>query len=125
MTSTTLSYTASRDIKLIRKLTKKIPSQDKSIYHLDYLTQFEQTPSILSDQIILQNVASILTDKLISTPRYRFEYKGPNIILDSIFNCELPENLDTSKLSSYLMIIDPIYATKLDIRELLLVPMPM
>lgn len=110
-----LSNIASKDINLLRMLTKKIKNQDTSIYNLDYITQFSEELLEEPDLIVLKNVASVLADKLISTPRYRFEYKGPNILLDNIFTCELPKNIDTTELLSYLMTIDPIYATKQDI----------
>lgn len=112
------SELASKDINLCRKLTEKLPHQDNSIYHLDTITYFNQELPIVADPVILKNVVKILSDKLLLTPRYRFDYKEPNTILDNLFACELPKCLETSEILSALISIDPIYATKLDITEL-------
>ena len=113
-----LSDFASKDINLCRKLIERIPNQDTSIYYLDYITQFSKDLSIETDPIVLKTVVKNLSNKLITTPRYRFDYKEPNTILDNLFSCELSEKIDTFEILQDLIVIDPIYATKLDIAKL-------
>jgi len=105
------SQVASKDIALCQKLINEIPNPNKSIYFLDNLTSFDE--DVLSDPIVIENTSKILADKLLSTPRYRFDYKDPNILLDNIFSCKLPHNLITSIAFSELITIDPIYLIKL------------
>jgi len=110
-----LSKYAAKDINLARLLTKKLSRKDNSIYQLDTLSYFDQESDVMSDIIVTQNIIKSLSEHLTSTPRYRFDYKEPNILLDNIFSCEI----QTKKLSTdsqyELLSIDPIYITKLGI----------
>lgn len=104
---------ARKDIDLCRLLTSKISRQDNSIYQLDTLSYFDLESSIISDNIVIQNTIKNLSEHLSTNPRYRFDYKEPNILLDNIFDCEIPiENIATN-LQYELLSIDPIYITKL------------
>lgn len=104
---------ASRDISLCRRLTEKLPSQDKSIYYLDNLTYFDQQSDVTLDSTVVKNTSSILADRLTSTPRYRFDYREPNILLDNIFACDLSNVNVTKDTYDDLISIDPVYITKL------------
>ena len=81
---------ARKDIDLCRLLTSKISRQDNSIYQLDTLSYFDLESSIISDNIVIQNTIKNLSEHLSTNPRYRFDYKEPNILLDNIFDCEIP-----------------------------------
>ena len=106
---------ASKDIDLCRLLTRKMLRQDNSIYQLDNLRYFNQESDIISDSIVIQNITKNLAEHLTASPRYRFDYKEPNILLDNIFTCEIPiEYLSTNSYND-LISIDPIYITKIGI----------
>lgn len=107
------SVYARKDIELCRLLTSKLSRQDNSIYQLDTLSYFDLESSIISDNIVIQNTIKNLSEHLSTNPRYRFDYKELNILLDNIFDCEIPiENIATN-LQYELLSIDPIYITKL------------
>ena len=72
-----LSDVASKDVILLRKITERLHKQDNSIYNLDYITQFSEELLTNPDPIVLKNIIKKLSSKLISTPRYRFDYKEP------------------------------------------------
>jgi len=110
------SEIAAKDIDLCRMLMQKISHQrhiDNSIYQLDTLTYFNQESDIIKDSEIIKTVSSTLADRLTTNPRYRFEYKEPNALLDNIFSCELPYGNINSDTFGDLISIDPIYITKL------------
>lgn len=109
------SELASKNIDLARLLTKKIIREDKTIYQLDNLSYFDQESDVISDIIVIENTVKNLSEHLTSTPRYRFDYRGPNILLDNIFSCELPIDFLSTDLYDDLISIDPIYITKLGI----------
>lgn len=107
----TSSTRASKDIELHRRMFERLPSQDKSIYYLDNLTYLGQDSELI-DPILTQNTSKILSEKLILCPRYRFDYKEPNILLDRIFSCELPTDFITSETKDLFATIEPAYAVK-------------
>ena len=104
---------ASNDLDLCRMLTKRVFRQDKSIYQLDNLSYFNQDWIITGDDIVIENVSKILAEHLTSQPRYRFDYKEPNKVLDDIFACEIDSDALTPKIYDDLLAIDPIYIIKL------------
>lgn len=104
---------APNDLDLCRMLTKRVFRQDKSIYQLDNLSYFNQDWIITGDDIVIENVSKILAEHLTSQPRYRFDYKEPNKVLDDIFACEIDSDAHTPKIYDDLLSIDPIYITKL------------
>ena len=104
---------ASKDLDLCRFLTQRIKCINNSIYQLNVLTNFSQSEEMQADEQIIKNVSNILSDKLVSTPRYRFDYKEPNKILDDIFSCELNLDSISSEIYDDLIAIDPVYITKL------------
>ena len=110
-----LSEYASKDIDLCRLLTQKISRIDNSIYQLDALSYFDQDSSVVTDNIVIQNIVMKLSENLTVTPRYRFDYKEPNILLDNIFACEIITEELSKDSQNNLISIDPIYITKLDI----------
>ena len=108
-----LSENAKKDIELCRLLTSKLSRCDDSIYQLDVLSYFDLKSSVISDNIVIQNTIKNLSEHLTRTPRYRFDYKEPNILLDNIFACKIPlENIE-GNLQHELLSIDPIYIIKL------------
>ena len=104
---------ASNDLDLCRMLTKRVFREDKAIYQLDNLSYFNQDWIITGDDIVIENVSKFLAEHLTSQPRYRFDYKEPNKILDDIFACEIDSDAITPKTYDDLLSIDPIYITKL------------
>ena len=107
------SVYARKDIELCRLLTSKLSRQDSSIYQLDTLSYFDGESDVMSDIIVTQNTIKNLSEHLTSTPRYRFDYKEPNILLDNIFSCEIKAENIALNLQQELLSIDPIYITKL------------
>ena len=106
------SIITSKDPNLCNKLISTIKKEDKTIYGLDdILMKFDE--SILFDKEIIKNVVNFLSYHLSQCPKYRFDYMGPNILLDSIFSCELPKEKITSDSYVGLTTIDPIYCIKL------------
>lgn len=108
-----LSKNAKKDIELCRLLTSKLSRCDNSSYQLDVLAYFDLESSVISDNIVIQNTIKNLSEHLTRTPRYRFDYKEPNILLDNIYACEIPTENISTKLQYELLSIDPIYITKL------------
>ena len=104
---------AKKDIELCRTLIDRISRQDNTIYQLDILSYFDLESSIISDSIVIQNTIKKLSEHLTTNPRYRFDYKEPNILLDNIFACEIPLENIANNLQHELLSIDPIYITKL------------
>ena len=80
-----LSQYASKDIELCRLLSRKITRQDNTIYQLDTLAYFDQESDVVSDKIVIENTIKNLSEYLTASPRYRFDYKGPSILLDNLF----------------------------------------
>ena len=109
------STRALEDITLWRTLTNRIPKQDRTIYFLDDLKPLSE--NVISDSVIIENLSKFLADELLVTPRYRFDYKEPNILLDNIFACDLPIESISDNASSYLLSIDPIYSLKLGLSQ--------
>lgn len=107
------SEKASTDIDLCQKMLKPLSRKnDFSIYQLDNLIYFNQDTKVLHDARIIKTVSSILEEELPSTPKYRFDYQEPNILLDDIFSCRIPlETLEKDALDN-LLAVDPIYAVK-------------
>lgn len=108
------SIITSKDTDLCMKLIQGIQREDRTIYQLDdILMNFDK--DILFDIGIIKNVINFLSAHLSSCPKYRFDYMGPNDLLDSIFSCELP--IEKINVESYtnLIDIDPVYSVKLGI----------
>ncbi len=110
------SIITSKDADLCKKLLSTINKEDKTIYELDnILMNFDE--SILFEKEIIKNVIQILTKHLSQCPKYRFDYMGPNILLDSIFSCELPIEKIPSNTYTELTTIDPVYYIKLNTKN--------
>lgn len=104
---------AIKDVQLCRSIVEILPERNRTIYGLDNLVYFSENSNILFDKEVVLNTARELSDKLPYSPKYRFDYKEPNILLDDIFACEL-SNLYISKTSiNDFSTIDPIYTIKL------------
>ena len=106
------SIYAENDIDLCRSLIKNNP--DQSIYLLDNLSYFENGVGVCTNNGVIADTVEILHEKLPATPKYRFEYKEPNSLLDDIFTCQLPLYLITGRIVDGLISIDPVYALKAD-----------
>ena len=111
----TLSEYAKKDIELARLLTKKLSRKDNTIYQLDALSYFDGESPVVTDSIVIENTIKSLIENLSCSPRYRFDYKEPNILLDNIFTCEILTEELSKDSQNNLISIDPIYITKLDI----------
>lgn len=110
------SIITSKDIDLCRKLIKSIKREDRIIYKLDdILMNFDK--DILFDTGVIKNTISFISAHISSCPKYRFDYMGPNDLLDSIFSCELPIEKIPADSFINLIDIDPIYSVKLGINH--------
>ncbi len=110
------SIIASKAPQLCSKLIERITREDKTIYGLDdILLNFDK--SVLFDKSVIKNTISFIANHIASCPKYRFDYLGPNELLDSIFGCELPLDKISPKSTDGLIIIDPIYSAKLDLKS--------
>ena len=107
------SINARKDINLCRLITSKLSREDKSIYQLDAISYFGDESPVMFDNIVIENTIKRLSEHLTSAPRYRFDYKEPNILLDNIFGCEIPLENIKENLQHELLSVDPIYITKL------------
>lgn len=107
------SVNARKDINLCRLITSKLSREDSSIYQLDAISYFGDESPVMSDNIVIENTIKRLSEHLTSAPRYRFDYKEPNILLDNIFGCEIPLENIKENLQHELLSVDPIYITKL------------
>lgn len=105
---------ASNDIELCQSILKPLSryNSDNNIYQLDNMTYFNQESCISYDREIIKIVSSILEEKLPTNPRYRFDYKEPNILLDNIFDCSIPLVNSETTTNNSLILIDPIYLIK-------------
>ena len=103
---------ASNDLQICLSLVKELPNTNREIYSLDNLVYFGENNQMLFDKVIIENVVNQLAHKLLNSPKYRFDYQEPNILLDSIFACELPKSSITTSILNDLVKIDPIYAIK-------------
>jgi len=109
------SIITSKDPKLCKQLIERISKEDKTIYKLDdILMNFDE--SILFDEGIIKSTINFLSSHLSYCPKYRFDYQGPNELLDNIFSCELPVSKISHDSYDNIMIIDPIYSVKLGIK---------
>ena len=102
---------ARNDIDLCVKLIPALKQQNKSIYGLDGMTQFSD--SVLQNPNVIRQTIKTLSEQLQNNPRYRFEYFGPNQILDDIFARDI--NIDTiyPELAAAITYIEPAYFPKL------------
>lgn len=107
----TTSITAQNDIALCRELIKQ--TNDNSIYSLDSLSYFEQGVGVNHSKGVIDDTLDILLEKLPNTPKYRFEYKEPNTLLDDIFGCNLDNRFITHTRAIKLATIEPAYFVKL------------
>lgn len=107
------SKKASNDADLCAKLIPNLIMQDKSIYGLDNLLQFSN--DTLKNPEVIKKTINTLGGKLNTYPKYRFDYKEPNNLLDAIFSGEILEELSEidNELASSLSVIDPIYFIKM------------
>lgn len=104
---------ASNDIVLCQSLLKPLSRyNNNAIYQLDNLTYFNQESQILYDRDIIRTVSEVLEEELPTNPRYRFDYKEPNTLLDDIFDCSIPLVASEVKTNQSLIDIDPIYFVK-------------
>ena len=108
------SIITSKDVNLCRKLIGSISKEDKTIYKLDDILM-NMDESILFDEGIIKTTVGFLASNLPSCPKYRFDYLGPNDLLDSIFSCELPISKVSTDSYVDLTLIDPIYSVKLEL----------
>lgn len=106
------SILSSTDIELRKRLIMSIRNEDSSIYRLDdYL--FGVSQETLFDEGIVSATANQLVKGLSTCSKYRFSYRGPNDLLDCIFNCEIPlSQIPTNAYDDFIM-IDPVYFLKL------------
>ena len=84
---------------------------EDSISELDNLSYFVNSTGVLTNQIVIERAIEILANKLEGNPRYRFQYRTPNPILDSIFGGTITDMLFLpEKEKSNLTMIEPYYA---------------
>ncbi len=118
------SEVAKEDVNLCYNLLSI--KKDDSIYDLDNLVYFSS--SVQKNAVIMQKVISILHEKLINVPQYRFEYKDKdykfdkdgnmitytNNILNDIFNAnvDLTKIPWQNKMNNKIAEIEPAYVVK-------------
>jgi hypothetical protein len=101
---------ASRDVELCKKIIPTFAQNDKSVYGLDQMQNFKE--EILQNPEVMESIIKTLAIQLPKSPRYRFEYQGPNDTLDQIFACETnTENMDSNTLK-ILATLEPMYFIK-------------
>lgn len=103
------SIVAKNDIQLCKYLIRS--KSDNSIYGLDNLAYFEN--GVQTANSVIETTLDILINKLPKTPKYRFEYKEPNTLLDKIFGCELNGYIPNS-IAIKLAAVEPAHAVKLN-----------
>ena len=106
-----MSDKASHDIELCRKLIPVMANINPSIQGLDYIREFSD--EVLENPKIISEIIKTLSNNLQTFPRYRFEYKEPNKVLDNLFSCEI--NLDMIERKSFdeIICLEPSYITKI------------
>lgn len=108
------SIITSKDSQLIERLIRKIGREDRVIYKLDdYLMNCDE--SILFEESVITSTIDFIAAHISSCPKYRFDYMGPNKLLDNIFGCKLSELKLKPNTQDNLISIEPIYAVKLGI----------
>lgn len=105
------SLMARNDIQLCKYLIKQ--NDDKSIYSLDNLSYFENSAGVTTSNGVIDTTLDILLEKLPNTPKYRFEYKEPNTLLDQIFTCEL-DGVISNNIAIKLAAVEPAHTVKLN-----------
>ena len=104
---------AQNDIDLCINLA--VGTTDQSIYSLDNLTHFQKGFGVWSNYQVQKYVIEALYEKLQTNPKYRFEYREPNALLDDIFLANLLDYFAfNGELNKQLTIIEPANALKMD-----------
>lgn len=106
---------AMNDTKLCMKLINSLQSKDKSIYGLDNMTQFSE--DVLKDKNVIIETIKMLSTSIPKNPRYRFEYLGPNQVLDDIFAGEVNPDIISNDIVDSITSIEPAYYIKLKDRK--------
>ncbi len=100
---------AYNDVNLCLNLMNE--RDESTISELDNLSYFVNGTGVLTNQIVIERAIEILANKLENNPRYRFQYRSPNPILDSIFGGTITDMLFLpEKEKSNLTMIEPYYA---------------
>lgn len=105
---------AIHDIELCKSIITKLPEKNKAIYGLDNLVYYNDNPSVLFNSEIVLNTIEQLAKQLSHNPKYRFDYKEPNSLLDDIFACEISMSSISRESIDDLSLVDPIYSIKLN-----------
>ena len=118
------SEKAKSDANLCRQLIPTFANRHETLQGFDNMRYFSN--ETLKDPKVIREIINTLSNKLQSYPRYRFEYLGPNDVLDELFGREIsldtiPNNILDALICiepSYLIKVSELFQTKKDIEEL-------
>lgn len=106
------SQIAQNDKELCLKMINQ--GQRTPLYELDNLCLFNNV--VLNDVLIIEAAIKKLAEELAKNPRYRFEYREPNYLLDKIFTVhmsEKQEHLLTPIALKEIIKIEPAFLLKI------------
>ena len=103
---------AMNDTNLCMQIIPTLKQPDRRIYGLDMMTQFSDT--VLQNPDVIKETINTLSVGLQDNPRYRFEYLGPNPVLDDLFACETNIDVISQDILDSITYIEPAYYAKLE-----------
>ena len=104
------SEKARSDVKLCRKLILAFAKKHITLNELDKMRYFSE--DTLRDNQVIIEIINTLSNNLHLDPRYRFQYAGPNDVLDKLFACETTIDTISNNTLDALICVEPAYLTK-------------